>query len=152
LFNITLGVENDKEQLEKAIWISQLKPVIDRLPNGPDTNIRERGVNLSGGERQRLALARGIYAAKDSSIILLDEPTSNIDLYHESRFYDELFAAFPNTCIVCAVHGLHLLPRFDRILTIERGTLATFESFDELVAKSDVYKRLLKNRTAEKDK
>ncbi len=83
-------------------------------------------MNLSGGEQKRLALARAIYAAADSSILLLDEPTSNVDQYNEDRIYSALFSGFPEACIVCTVHGLHLLPRFDRVLVLEHGAIRPF--------------------------
>ena len=151
LFNITFGVGHDAERLENAIRISQLQPVIDRLPKGIHTDIRERGVNLSGGEQQRIALARGIYAAHDSSILLLDEPTSSIDPYHESRFYNELFAAFTDTCIICAVHGLHLLPRFDQIFVLQDGSVCESGTFSELVRESAVFQSLWKDHQSQLD-
>ena len=82
--------------------------MIDDLPDGVDTDIRERGVNLSGGERQRLALARGLYAAGDSSLLLLDEPTSSVDRSSEAKIYNDIFKTFSDACILCATHALHL--------------------------------------------
>ena len=128
LFNITMGVDEDSEHLNRAIHMSQLHSVIQRLPNGVHTDIRERGVNLSGGERKRLALARGLFSARDSSLLLLDEPTANIDRYHEAEIYDGIFAHFKRACIVCTTHGPHLLGRFDRIYELRSGKLVETEA------------------------
>ena len=69
----------------EAIRIACFDSVVSRFPNGVETDIREKGVNMSGGEKQRLALARGVFAARESSLLLLDEPTSSVDSQNEMR-------------------------------------------------------------------
>ena len=98
--------------------------MLEKLPSGLQTDIREKGVNLSGGERQRLALARNILAAIDSDIILMDEPTSSVDMENEQEIYRGLFEFFKDKTIISSVHKLYLLSFFDTVIHIEKGVLA----------------------------
>jgi len=119
--NITLGLSYTEAEIGEAIALAELGPMIARLPDGLDTHVEERGASLSGGQRQRLALARGVLAARSSSLILLDEPTSSLDPATEARVYDRLLAAFPQACIVSSIHRLHLLDRFDMVVLMADG-------------------------------
>ncbi|MDF2379643.1 MAG: ABC transporter ATP-binding protein [Candidatus Gracilibacteria bacterium] len=130
--NVTAGVRHKKQDVTKSIKLAQFKAVAKRLPKGIATNIKERGVNLSGGEKQRLALARGIFAAKNSSIILLDEPTSSVDPTNERRIHRNLFTHFKDRCIVSSIHRLHLLPLFDTIYVLRKGKVIESGSFKKL--------------------
>ena len=132
-YNISFGVEELEKDLLDAIKIASLEEVIENLPNGLDTDIREKGVNLSGGEKQRLALARGILAAKHSSILLLDEPTSSVDAYNEELIYKRLFERFNDRCIISSLHRLHLLEMFDYIYVISNGQIVQHGTLDFLI-------------------
>lgn len=147
-FNITFGMEADENAVLQAVELSCFKPVLQRLANGLQTNIAEKGVNLSGGEKQRLALARGIFFAKDSDIILLDEPTSSVDIINERLIYSNLLREFADKCVVSSIHKLHLLELFDEIYVyrqgrlVEHGTLNTLlESDGELCKMMLSYKQ-----------
>ena len=131
-YNITFGVEHSDEEVLEAIRISRFESVLERLPDGLNTDVRERGVTLSGGERQRLALARGIMAARDSSIILMDEPTSSVDAFNEAAIYDNMFSSFAACAVISSVHRLHLLARFTRVIVMDNGRIAQSGTFDEL--------------------
>lgn len=122
-FNITLGVEASEAEVMRAVELSGFAPVLAQLPQGLATDIREKGVNLSVGQKQRLALARGFFAAAHSAMVLLDEPTSSVDLATEEQLFDGLFGAFPDKTIVASMHRLHLLPRFDRVWLMDNGRL-----------------------------
>lgn len=117
-YNITLGNSICQNELETIIHTAGLEPVLARLKCGLDSDIREKGVNLSGGERQRIALARGLLAAKVSSIILLDEVTSNIDMALERKIFKRIFNVFKDRCIIASVHRLYLLKLFDSVYEI----------------------------------
>ncbi|MCL2673041.1 MAG: ABC transporter ATP-binding protein/permease [Alphaproteobacteria bacterium] len=119
-YNITLGLGYPKETVEKVIAISRFDKVLTRLPNGLQTDLKEKGVNLSGGERQRLALARNILAAMNSQIILMDEPTSSIDSKNEGEIYRALFAYFKDKTIIASVHKPYLLPMFDKVVDVNQ--------------------------------
>jgi ATP-binding cassette subfamily B protein len=133
--NLTLGVARSDAALEEACTLACFTPVLSSLEGGLDATIRERGANLSGGQRQRLALARGLLAARDAGLVLLDEPTSSIDPVTEARIYDGVLAALANACVVSAIHRLHLLPRFDVIVLLDDGRVVDTGTFDELLAR-----------------
>jgi ABC-type multidrug transport system fused ATPase/permease subunit len=112
-YNITMNLDVKDFELNKAIEMAQLKPVIEKLPNGLDTSVMEKGVSLSGGEKQRLALARGLLAAEKSEILLLDEPTSSVDSMNELKIHENVFKEFKDKTIISSIHRLHLLEKFD---------------------------------------
>jgi ATP-binding cassette, subfamily B, bacterial len=122
-YNITMDLPTKKEELDKAISMAQFKKIANRLENGINTNVLEKGVSLSGGEKQRLALARGLLAAKKSEIILLDEPTSSVDSMNEMKIHENLFQEFKNKTIIASIHRLHLLNKFDYIYMFDRGKI-----------------------------
>lgn len=136
-YNISLGLDHTDEEITQAVRLARFEPVLKRLEKGLETSIKERGVNLSGGEKQRLALARAIFTAKDSSLILMDESTSSVDPGNELEIYKNMFDHFNDRCIVAAIHRLHLLPLFDSVYVLERGKVIESGSFAELTAKKN---------------
>ncbi len=141
-YNITLGLKHEKEDLEQVAKIAHFSEVVEQLPNGYESKIQEKGVNLSGGQKQRLALARGIFAAKDSELILLDEPTSSVDPKTELKIYEQLFQAFGEKAILSTLHRLHLLPRFDYIYVMDKGRIVDEGTFDYLFARSAIFQEM----------
>lgn len=148
-YNITTGMEHSEEELQQAMDVARFTPILERLENGLDTDIRERGVNLSGGEKQRLALARGVFAAKTSSILLLDEPTSSIDSTNERRIYRNLFEAFPDAAVISSIHRLHLLEQFDYIYVMDKGRVTEEGNLRELLASNGAFATMWQQYHAE---
>jgi ABC-type multidrug transport system fused ATPase/permease subunit len=145
--NITFGEEVDDAVLRASMAVASFEPVVATLPEGLDTVISERGLNLSGGQKQRLALARGLVAARDSALILLDEPTASLDPVIEGRVYAALDAAFPDACIVSSIHRLHLLPRFDRVVLMAEGRVLDQGTVASLRERSAMFRELLERGT-----
>lgn len=142
LYNITLGLPFSEEDIAHVCDVSQFSSVLRHLSKGLHTNIMEKGVNLSGGQKQRLALARGILAARDSDIILLDEPTSSIDPRTEQIIYKKFFKAFRGKTIISSLHRLHLLPKFDYVYILKDGVVVDKGTPADLEHYSLIYKEL----------
>ena len=142
LDNITFGAPYSSEAVGSALHISGFESVVAMLPNGLNTVITDRGLNLSGGQKQRMALARGILAAQQSSVLLLDEPTSSLDPVTESRVFSDLKHAVPNACIIASVHRLHLLSRFDRVVLMEDGRVIDTGSVQALLERQPLFQEL----------
>jgi len=131
--NITLGVSHILKYIRHYTDLACFTEVAERLPKQFASAINEKGVNLSGGEKQRLALARGLMACEDKSIVLLDEPTSSVDSRNELLIYQNIFKEFKDKTIISSIHRLHLLPIFDKIYFFKRGKIIAFGSFDEML-------------------
>ena len=116
--------------------------MVANLPNGYESKIKEKGVNLSGGQKQRLALARGVFVAKDSELILLDEPTSSVDPKTEAKIYQQLFKEFADKAILSTLHRLHLLPQFDYIYIMDQGKIVAEGTFEKLYATSEIFQEM----------
>jgi ABC-type bacteriocin/lantibiotic exporter with double-glycine peptidase domain len=147
-YNITMGLPATEEEIRKACEIAGFNEVISQLPDGLKTDIKEKGVNISGGQKQRLALARGILAAKDSEVILLDEPTSSVDPKTEAIIYERLFSFFREKAFVSSMHRLHLLDQFDYIYILEKGKIIDEGTFDELILRGRELNNTNYERTA----
>jgi ABC-type multidrug transport system fused ATPase/permease subunit len=131
-YNVTLGLPFPEAEIMAVCDSAHFTDVIHQLPQGLESDIREKGVNLSGGQKQRLALARGILAARDSHLVLLDEPTSSVDPRTEQMIYEGLFKAFSEKAIISSMHRLHLLPRFDYIYILRHGRIVGEGTFEYL--------------------
>jgi ABC-type multidrug transport system fused ATPase/permease subunit len=141
-YNITLGLPFSEEEIMQVCEIAQFADVVRHLPQGLDTMIQEKGVNLSGGQKQRLALARGILAARSSTIVLMDEPTSSVDPKTEVQLYDKMFKAFAGKSVVSSLHRLHLLSHFDYVYILRNGQVADEGTFEELRLNSAMFGEL----------
>ncbi len=134
LFNICLGYSASSEEISTVVEISQFASVLERLPNGLQSNIAEKGVNLSGGERQRLALARSIFFAlrQKSQVILLDEITSSVDTINEQEIFSKLLNLFSHHFVVASIHKLNLLSNFEYIYVLADGKVVQEGKENEL--------------------
>ncbi len=147
LFNTTIR-ENlliakrdaSEEEIVAAAQRAQLHEFIARLPEGYQTRVGEFGLNLSGGERQRLAIARALL--KDAPILILDEPTANLDAQTERDLLTALYALMEGRTTLLITHRLVGLERMDQILVLERGKIVERGAQSELLAREGAYKRL----------
>lgn len=144
-YNITAGIHHTQKDLMEAIHLARFDRVIDRLPRGLATDIQEKGVNLSGGEKQRLAVARGLFASRMSSILLLDEPTSSMDPKNEIAIYKNIFKAYPDTCVISSIHRLNLLKMFDDIYVFSKGKIIQRGHFEDLLAQEGHFQEVWKS-------
>jgi len=132
-FNITLGLPKDDFMIREAIDLSKFSSVLKTLPEGLNTYIYEKGLNFSVGQKQRLALARGLFAARFSSLILMDEPTSSVDMVTEEEILSGVLKNFASSSFIVSLHRLHLLPLFDRIIMLKEGEIVADGSTSQLL-------------------
>jgi ABC-type multidrug transport system fused ATPase/permease subunit len=145
-YNITLGLPFPEEEILKVCESAHFTDVVNQLPERLASDIREKGVNLSGGQKQRLALARGILAARESEVILLDEPTSSVDPKTEALIYEKMFATFSDKAIVSSMHRLHLLPQFNYIYVLHQGRIVAEGNFEQLRNNSPAFQELWRHQ------
>ncbi|HET6493110.1 MAG TPA: ATP-binding cassette domain-containing protein, partial [Burkholderiales bacterium] len=113
---------------------------IDRLPEGFDTDLGERGVKLSGGQRQRIAIARAILA--DRPILLLDEATSSLDAESERQVGAALARLARGRTTLVIAHRLATVRHANRIMVLDRGRIHAVGTHDELLRADGLYTHL----------
>ncbi|HWV72214.1 MAG TPA: ABC transporter ATP-binding protein [Pseudosphingobacterium sp.] len=145
-YNVTLGLPFSETDIMQVCESAHFTEVIKQLPQGLESDIREKGVNLSGGQKQRLALARGILAARQSEVVLLDEPTSSVDPKTEAMIYNKLFKAFADKAIISSMHRLHLLAQFDYVYILQQGRIVDEGTFEHLRNNSSIFQELWKHQ------
>ena len=113
------------EYLKEITSLVGLDSFINSLPEGYETKIGEGGQELSGGQAQRIAIARALISNRE--IIILDEPTSHLDIETEFEIKEKLLELFKGRTVIIATHRLHWLHNVDYILNLEHGKVVDFE-------------------------
>lgn len=134
-------VEATDEEVRKAAADAQAEEFIDRLPQGFETMIGERGVTLSGGQRQRLAIARAIL--RDPAILILDEPTSALDYESERLIQVALEKLSEGRTVITIAHRLSTIRSADRIVVLSDGGVVEQGSYRELAGRGGYFGKLL---------
>ncbi len=124
-------------EIEAAASAANIHDFIRRLPAGYQTLVGERGASLSGGERQRLSIARALL--KDAPILILDEPTSSVDLETERLILEALARLMEKRTTFIIAHRLSTIRRADRIVVLEDGAVAETGSHNALLARGGLY-------------
>jgi ATP-binding cassette subfamily B protein len=140
--NITLGETYPFEEIQAAAQATNVARFIEQLPQGYDTQLRERGTNLSGGQKQLLAFARA--AIRDPSILVLDEATASLDVGTEALIQEALDRLLEKRTAIIIAHRLSTIRNVDRILVLKRGELIESGSHEELLQQNGLYASLYK--------
>lgn len=132
--NIIFGQPYDEAKYRKVIECSALKPDIEMLPAGDQTEIGERGINVSGGQKQRISIARTLYS--NSDIILFDDPMSALDVHvgkhiFEEAIYKYLIKELGRT-VILVTHQMQYLPKADGIIGMSKGKIVARGTYEEL--------------------
>ena len=129
-----------REEVMAALNAAQCGDIIDKLPEGIDTQIGSEGTWLSGGEQQRVALARAIL--KNAPIVVLDEATAFADPENEALIQKALAALTRNRTVIMIAHRLSTVVNADRIIVLDSGRVAESGTHDELVKAGGLYTRM----------
>ncbi|WP_431191171.1 ABC transporter ATP-binding protein [Leptolyngbya boryana] len=138
--NITLGESYSFEQIRSAAERTNVDRLIEQLPQGYNTALRERGTNLSGGQKQLLAFARA--AIRDPKILVLDEATASLDVGTEALIQEALEHLLENRTAIIIAHRLSTIRNVDRILVLKRGQLIESGTHEELLNLGGLYASL----------
>jgi ATP-binding cassette subfamily C protein CydD len=140
--NIRLGVPGAAMRaVRDAAARAQAADFIEALPQGWDTRIGEAGQGLSGGQVQRIALARAFL--KGAPLVILDEPTANLDLDSETRVQTAVQTLAAGRTLVMIAHRLSTVRNADRIAVLDNGRIAHTGTHAELVRTSPLYQRMV---------
>src|SRR3954452_8677266 len=129
------------EEIERAARRAQAHDFIERLPDGYDTRVGERGLTLSGGQRQRVAIARAFLA--DPRILILDDATSSVDASTEQEIKAALREVMAGRTTFVIAHRLSTIALADEIVVLEDGALLAHGTHDELLEASELYREIV---------
>jgi ATP-binding cassette, subfamily B, multidrug efflux pump len=138
--NITLGENYSLEEVKESARLTNIARFIEELPQGYDTQLRERGTNLSGGQKQLLAFAR--VAIRNPRVLVLDEATSSLDVATEALIQEALDRLLGDRTAIIIAHRLSTIRNVDRILVLKRGQLVESGTHEELLQQQGLYASL----------
>jgi subfamily B ATP-binding cassette protein MsbA len=138
------GREPPEEAIRNAAAAAHATEFIDRLGDGFDTLVGERGVKLSGGQRQRIAIARVFL--KNPAVVILDEATSSLDSDSERLVEEAMQELLRSRSTLIIAHRLSTVLRADRVVVIDRGRIIEEGSHADLLAREGVYSRLFRGQ------
>ena len=130
-----------REAIEQAARRAQAHEFIERLPDGYDTRVGERGLTLSGGQRQRLAIARALLA--DPRVLILDDATSSVDASTERQIKLALDEAMAGRTTFIVAHRLSTIALADEIVVLDHGRITAHGNHEELLEASELYREIV---------
>jgi ATP-binding cassette, subfamily B, bacterial len=147
--NIAFGLpELTDDEVERVARLAQAHEFVERLPQGYDTVIGERGITLSGGQRQRIAIARAL--AVDPRILVLDDATASVDATTEAHIRAGLREVMQGRTTLIIAHRLSTIALADEIVVLDRGRVCVRGTHDELVETSSVYREIYEHGLLER--
>ena len=149
--NITFGKRYNRALYDRVVEACALRPDLDMLPAGDQTEIGERGINLSGGQKQRLSVARAVYSNR--ALYLLDDPLSAVDAHVGKHMFDKVFGPqglLRHKTRVLVTHGVSYLPQVDNIIVMKEGRITESGSYRELLDRKGEFADFLIQYLSEK--
>jgi ABC-type multidrug transport system fused ATPase/permease subunit len=147
--NIMFGApELEDAEVKNIARLAQAHEFVERLPDGYNTVIGERGITLSGGQRQRLAIARAL--AVDPRVLILDDATASVDASTEARIRVGLREAMRNRTTLIIAHRLSTIALADEIVVLDDGRIAARGTHEELLVTSQVYRDIYEHGLLER--
>jgi ABC-type multidrug transport system fused ATPase/permease subunit len=145
--NVRFGrPESSREEIIEACQMAHASEFIERLKDGYETLVGERGVRLSGGQRQRIALARVFLKRPD--ILILDEAVSEIDSESETHIHEAVLPLLGNCTMIIVAHRLSSLMLADHVFVLDEGTIVEQGSHHDLMRSNGAYARLFREQFA----
>jgi ATP-binding cassette, subfamily B, bacterial len=129
-----------RQEIVRAAELANASEFIEKLPEGYDTVLGERGMTLSGGQRQRIAIARAVI--RNTPILILDEPTSGLDSASEKLVFEALDRLMENRTVVVIAHRLSTIQRADVIFVVKDGAVVERGKHQELMKLNGLYAEL----------
>ena len=140
-YNVAYGKPGaSRAEILRAAELANAREFIEKMPDGYNTTLGERGVTLSGGQRQRIAIARAVI--RNSPILILDEPTSGLDAASEQLVFEALDRLMEGKTSIVIAHRLSTIRRADTILVIKDGTIVERGKHEELLKLGELYAKL----------
>ena len=139
--NIAFGMPNvSEEEVMEAARVANAHEFIEKMPEGYQTNIGDRGTKLSGGQRQRLSIARAIL--RNPPILIMDEATSALDTESERLVQDALAKVMSHRTSIVIAHRLSTIKFADEIIVLQKGEIVERGNHDELIKLDGIYRKL----------
>jgi subfamily B ATP-binding cassette protein MsbA len=139
--NIAYGKPNaSRAEILRAAELANASEFIEKMPQGYDTVVGERGVTLSGGQRQRIAIARAVI--RDTPILILDEPSSGLDAESEKLVFDALDRLMKGKTAIVIAHRLSTVRSADVIFVVQDGRIVEQGKHDDLAESNGLYAEL----------
>ena len=130
--NITYGLDDvSEDELQKVIDAANLRELVDSLPDGLETVLKEHGGNFSGGQKQRISIARAFI--RNPRVLILDEATSALDTVSERQIQEAVAKLSKDRTTFVVAHRLSTIRNADKIAVMEKGGMKEFGNYEELM-------------------
>ncbi|XP_063235805.1 multidrug resistance-associated protein 1-like isoform X3 [Bacillus rossius redtenbacheri] len=148
--NITFGRPLDQTLYSRVVEACALKPDLEMLPAGDQTEIGEKGINLSGGQKQRVSLARAVYSNAD--LYLMDDPLSAVDSHVGKHIFENVIGPAGMLCKktrILVTHGITFLPEVDLIVVLKDGEVSEHGNYRQLLERNGSFAEFLRQHVGQ---